>query len=649
MSSPKKAVLIGLDGVSPVFLDRLIKEGILPNFKKLKDEGTFAPYCFSSLPTSTPENWTTIATGAWNGTHQVMSFQVFQPENLNGRWVVGYSSKENKAEFIWTAAERAGKKSIIVKYPASWPPTIKEGIQICGCHVRPCVHQLDNSHLFSTSSYPGGKTIKFVEAREWSNLPESELPPLESLIKFGGERKDVPTSKVTLRTPVCVIDENGKTFYLLLYSSSGKGYDRLVISREKDLDTKLAELSLGEWSDWIIEEFPTERGMRKGTIRFKLEELSPDAKSFRLYSTQIEDISEFCFPSSLGEELVENIGPFITDMGWEGIEFGWISDKTFLELADYQNNWLANAVLYLTQKFNWTLCFVQSHCIDCANHYCLSKGDILINRNKEEAEYYYSFIVELYKSLDKMLGKIIDNIDEDTLVIVISDHGGISSTGGRPVIEALESSGLIVTKQDPLTGLKEIDITKSKAYILNEVSINVNLKGLDQYGIVGLEDYEKVKEEIVYALQSYKDPNTGLNPFSLILRKEDARMIGLYGDEARRKIGDVIFALKPPFGGTHGPQLSTTTWGISSIGSLFLMKGPGIKRGYILDRTVWLVDIVPTICYLLDLPIPKDTQGSIIYQAMEDPDIKLKERKEIEEERDRWKSAYYREIDISHM
>ena len=647
MYSPKKAILIGLDGVSPVFLDRLIEKGLLPNFERLKREGTFAPYCFSSLPTSTPENWTTIATGAWNGTHQVMSFQVFQPENLNGRWVVGYSSKESKAEFIWTAAERVGKKSIIIKYPASWPPTIREGIQICGCHVRPCIHQLDNSHLFSTKPYPGGKILKFVEASEWYNLPQSELTPLESSIKFGEEI--YPSDRVTLRTPVCVISKEGKTFYLLLYSSSGKGYDKLVISREKDLNTKLAELSPGEWSDWIIEEFPTERGVRKGTVKFKLEELSPDASFVRLYSTQIEDISEFCFPSSLGEELVKNIGPFITDMGWEGISFGWISDKTFLELADYQNNWLANAVLYLTQKLDWTLCFVQSHCIDCVNHYCLSKADPLVNENKEETEYYYNFIVELYKSLDRMLERIIDNIDRDTLIILVSDHGGIPSIGGRCVIEALEKAGLVVTKQDPLTGLKEIDITRSKAYILNEVSINVNLKGSDQYGIVELKDYENVKEEIVYALQIYKDPNTGLNPFSLILRKEDARMIGLYGDETRRKIGDIIFALKPPYGGTHGPQLSTATGGISSLGSLFLIKGPGIKKGHILDRTVWLVDIVPTICYLLDLPVPKDAQGSILYQALEDPDIKLKEKKELEEEKERWKKAYYREIDISHI
>jgi len=55
------------------------------------------------------------------------------------------------------------------------------------------------------------------------------------------------------------------------------------------------------------------------------------------------------------------------------------------------------------------------------------------------------------------------------------------------------------------------------------------------------------------------------------------------------------------------------------------LNGPGIKKGQRLERTVWLTDIVPTICYLLDLPIPEHAEGAIIYQAFKNPDFKLKE------------------------
>jgi len=617
---PKRTVLIGLDGVSSEFALRMVKEGKLPNLKRLIDEGTLAPYCLSSLPTSTPENWTTIATGAWNGTHQVMSFQVFQPENLKGRWVAGYTSKESRAEFIWDAAERAGKKCILIKYPASWPPTIKRGIQVCGCHVRPCVHQLDNSHLFSTESYPKSIPVTLKPAEGWKNIPSSHLVPLSGCLTFPKGEKVTSPEKATLSTPLCLSTEE-KKFYLLIYAASGQGYDRVIISRSRDAARKVAELRPGEWSNWLKEDFLTEDGKKRGTFRFKLEELSPDAKKLKIYSTQVMNSEEFTFPSSLSQELTEKVGPFITDMGWEGLghagrSYDWISEKTFLELSDYQNNWLAECAIYLTKNKEWDLCFLQSHCVDCANHYCIDRADPLVNENEKEAKYYLEFLESLHQSQDKMIGKIMENMDENTLIIVISDHGGIASVSDVSIdlLELLEKEGLLTTVEDPTTHSKRLDLSRSKVYPAGTVFINVNLKGRDRYGIVEKEDYESIREKVIQVLQRYIEPKTGENPFSLVLRREDARILGLYGE----KIGDVLFAFKAKFGGVHGTQLSTAKWGIGSMGSLLVMSGPGIRRGYELKRNVWLVDIVPTICYLLDIPVPKDTEGSIIYQALEE-------------------------------
>jgi len=598
----------------------MVKEGKLPNLKRLIDEGTLAPYCLSSLPTSTPENWTTIATGAWNGTHQVMSFQVFQPENLKGRWVAGYTSKESQAEFIWDAAERAGKKCILIKYPASWPPTIKRGIQVCGCHVRPCVHQLDNSHLFSTGSYPKSIPVTLKPAEGWKNIPSSHLVPLSGCLTFPKGEKVTSPEKATISTPLCLSTQE-KKFYLLIYAASGQGYDRAIISRSRDAGRKVAELRPGEWSNWLKEDFLTEDGTKRGTFRFKLEELSPDVKKLKIYSTQVMNSEEFTFPSSLSEELTEKVGPFITDMGWEGLghagrSYDWISEKTFLELSDYQNNWLAECAIYLTRNKEWDLCFLQSHCVDCANHYCIDRADPLVNEDEKEAKYYLEFLESLHQSQDKMIGKIMENMDENTLIIVISDHGGIASVSDVSIdlLELLEKEGLLTTVEDPTTHSKKLDLSRSKVYPAGTVFINVNLKGRDRYGIVEKEDYESIREKVIQVLQRYIEPETGENPFSLVLRREDARILGLYGE----KIGDVLFAFKAKFGGVHGTQLSTAKWGIGSMGSLLVMSGPGIRRGYELKRNVWLVDIVPTICYLLDIPVPKDTEGSIIYQALEE-------------------------------
>ena len=44
-----------------------------------------------------------------------------------------------------------------------------------------------------------------------------------------------------------------------------------------------------------------------------------------------------------------------------------------------------------------------------------------------------------------------------------------------------------------------------------------------------------------------------------------------------------------------------------------------------MERTVSLLDIVPTLCYLLELPVPRDAEGGIIYQALENPNVKMEE------------------------
>jgi hypothetical protein len=55
------------------------------------------------------------------------------------------------------------------------------------------------------------------------------------------------------------------------------------------------------------------------------------------------------------------------------------------------------------------------------------------------------------------------------------------------------------------------------------------------------------------------------------------------------------------------------------------LAGPGVKKGAFLKRTVRLEDVVPTLFYLAELSVPADCEGSILYQALEDPDMKLKE------------------------
>ena len=632
----KKCILIGMDGANPHFVLRLVKEGRLPNFRKMIEEGTFAPHCLSSLPTSTPENWTTIATGAWNGTHQVMSFQIFQPPELHGRWMAGFTSRESEAEFIWDAVERAGKRTILLKYPASHPPTMKTGVQVCGCHVRPCVHQIDGAHLFSTVE-PRNAPLELH--RSSTDIPESKLPPLVGELLFeakgiGGESVGdgldertalygVPDSDgskpqgIGLSTPLCKLLPPGKSLYLFATSSDGSKYDRAIIAKDPAGHERVADLSPGEWSTWLLEPFKTVDGVREGTLRFKLEQLSGDGKIAKVYATQIMDVDHYTFPESVGRELYENIGPFITDIAWEGLGHdwrkAWFNESVMVDLAKYQHTWFAKALEYLTRTRDWTLCMLQVHCIDCANHHCLAVADPASNpHDRELGDRYLRFIETLYEDLDRMLGEIIDHADEDTVIFVVSDHGGLPGHLRINAEDVLEKAGFLVRDAGG-----QVDWQRSRAYRTNSLFVNVNLKGREPHGIVPPEQFDKTCDEIIAGLHAYIEPTTGLHPYNLVLRRVDMRYVGLYGDPTNKKIGDILLTLREPFGGTHGEQLSTARWGLGSNTSLLMMRGPGVRRGLRLKRTAWLTDIVPTICHLIGVKVPRQTEGSILYQALE--------------------------------
>jgi predicted AlkP superfamily phosphohydrolase/phosphomutase len=618
----KKCILIGLDGANPAFVLRLVQEGRLPNFQRFLEEGVFAPHCLSSLPTSTPENWTTISTGAWNGTHQVMSFQTFQPPELHGNWMVGYSSQESQAEFIWDALERAGKQSILLKYPASHPPTMSTGVQVCGCHVRPCAHQIDGAHMFSTVE-PRSDALTLEPATDALEGLESGQPVLCGKIVFEARGLGAPSvdggppEGMGFGTPVCKLSSPGKTFYLYLLSTQGDGYDRVVLARDPGAQDRIADLTTGAWSPWIEERFETVDGPRIGTLRFKLEQLSADAAVVKLYATHVMDVDGYTYPPSVGRELLETVGPFITDIGWEGLGHdrarSWFHESVMVDLADYQNQWFVDAIAYLSQTVDWSLCMLQSHSIDCANHHALGFADPVACSDPTLNERYLAFIDQLYVGLDRMLGRMMDQADDDTAIWVVSDHGGLADPHGVNPRQALREAGLLVEDAQGA-----IDWSRTRAYVQNHLFVNVNLRGREPRGIVAEEDHDRTCDEIVAALHAYVDPRLGIHPYNLALRKVDMRYVGLYGDPTAKKVGDVVFTVREPFGGNHGTQLSTAAWGLGTNTSLCMLWGAGIRRGVTLDRTVWLTDITPTICHLLEVPVPRDTQGAVLYQALID-------------------------------
>ena len=122
----------------------------------------------------------------------------------------------------------------------------------------------------------------------------------------------------------------------------------------------------------------------------------------------------------------------------------------------------------------------------------------------------------------------------------------------------------------------------------------------------------------------------------LALKKKDAQLLGFWGDT----VGDVIFvynsgfAWEPPAGtasigplgnvaaaARHGPQVPTAETSVSSNLASFLIKGPGVKKGYRRNEDrlglMRLVDLVPTLSHLLGFAPPAQSQGTVLHDLLE--------------------------------
>jgi predicted AlkP superfamily phosphohydrolase/phosphomutase len=631
---PKKAVVIGMDAASPSFILQYSEEGILPNFKKLIDTGVFAEQCLVPFPTVTPPNWTTIVTGAWPGTHCVTDFHIHKPGDPLYKFHQGFDSYDCKAEFLWETAAKVGKKSIVMNYPSSWPPRIKDGlIMLSGGGLSPGEWRRPfkglnsginfcGEHCFTTRFLPSAVRVKFEEAEGWKNVPPSK-----------GE-EDLEGA-APLNFPAAMEEPAPATWYVLVQDTEGKGYDKVTVSPSKDYKEAFFTIGVGEWSKKVYTQMKLKNGEeRRVHFKAKLMELSDDAEDFSLYFSSLGQESGWSYPEEVCREIKSGEGLMANNGGYAAYVLGWIDLETYMGVTDWQNIYLADAAEYLMKNKKWDLFFMHAHAPDWFYHAAFKDMDPVTNPDESVRNRVRDADRSLYKSLDAMLGRIVEAAGKDALIMIVSDHGAVADGPTVNPNEIMEKAGLLELEEAPAPSFKADPLTekvlklsskrpnqkKSKAIPQRACYIYVNLKGRDPGGIVEPKEYEKVQQQIIDALYQWIDPKTGKRPIALALTKQDARILGLYGDY----MGDVVYALYPWFGGQHGQQLPASSWGLGDQRSVMVFQGPGFKKGYRLQRTMWLTDVVPTICYALNLPVPETVEGAVIYQAFEDPNFKLK-------------------------
>lgn len=482
---------------------------------------------------------------------------------------------------------------------------------------------------FSTGEYPLARQVELGSAQGWRGVPPAAASRAAKL----------PLTFRNSASPLKPV-----TWHALLCDRTGQGYDQLHLSLSPDTAQAFAVLEPGQWSPVIVQEFETEQGRQRGAFRCKLVELRPDGRRFRLFVTQIAALDGWAYPESLAEEIRSELGLPISSHESMAYNLGWIDLQTYLENMEILDIWLRDAASYLVANKDWDLFYMHTHTLDRFYHDAATDMEPLTARDPAAVAHYQAAELFAYQTFDETVGRLVELAGDETLVVIVSDHGAKATGLKVDPGGVLAGAGLTIYRETT-GGRREIDWARTRAVVQRSSYVYVNLKGRDPDGTVEPgEEYELVRDQVIAALYDWTDPASGKKPIVLALRKEDARVLGMYGD----RIGDVVFACHPDFGGQHGMFLPTAEYGLGQVKGLLIMAGPGIKRGERLSRTVWLTDVVPTICHMVGLPMPAQAEGSVVYQAMEEPDGRLEELQQLRENYERVKNAIEAERNLTH-
>ncbi|NUO07809.1 MAG: alkaline phosphatase family protein [Candidatus Brocadia sp.] len=490
---------------------------------------------------------------------------------------------------------------------------------------------------------------------------QGKLPVFARFMKegvWGRLRSTIPPVTPPAWTSFMTGKNPGKHGIFDFYGYTTSGYERPVINSQ----------SIKSKTLWRI---LSEKGKTAGVVNVPLTYPPEEVNGYLIpgmqYAFNVD--KGFTYPKELLSEIEKKFGKYEVIYG----------DERSLytnELDHFVSKWKEitrkrqEVILYLLDKYETDFFMAVFYSIDPIQHHFWKFYD----RNhpqydKELAKKYGDIIPEFYQLIDANIGQILDKVDKNTTVFVVSDHGAGSHAGGFFVNKWLMKKKLLKIKKryypllwirwphiffkimkrlghpaiawtipmdlynqlknkvDPREGIRLsqiIDWKKTKAYAGNytEQGIYINLKGREVDGIVDKDEYPELKASIADALCNLIDPKTKTKVVDTVLEKEEVYH-GPYGEFAPdlfvlMKGGDVLLQKDIHRGiFSHNPHIS----GTHRMDGIFIAKGGMLNDSLELEN-LNIVDIAPTILYLLGVEVPEDMDGRVLKEIIKDDFLK---------------------------
>jgi predicted AlkP superfamily phosphohydrolase/phosphomutase len=373
-------------------------------------------------------------------------------------------------------------------------------------------------------------------------------------------------------------------------------------------------------------------------------------------------------PSELLVEIEEQIGEYLLypDPGQAYSDSGV---DAFLDDLYRTTDTRLRVLEILRGSENWDFCMLVLNGTDTVQHAMwkfMSPDHPLHKPGKRKK--YGDAILRYFQHVDNALGQIVAGLDNNTTLILMSDHGfgpfhkfihlnnwlrqqgwlrihntpwarfksGLFGLGLTPmgVYDLLMRIGLGAFKREVVRGrgqgllktlflsFDDVDWQRTQAYALGNVGqIRLNVRGREPQGLVEPgEHYEQLRDEIMTRLAELRDPQTGERVVETVYRREE-----IYWGPRVNEGADIVFVpTRMEYFGFGEYEFGSNAIiegmkrGISGthrLNGMMLLWGKAAAAGVqITDARI--LDLAPTILHVMGEPVPRDMDGRVLVKAL---------------------------------
>ena len=500
----------------------MMERGELPAFAGLLGKGRYSRLA-TTYPAQTPVAWSSFSTGTNPGGHGVFDFVKRDPRTYLPDFALTRFEKpknmftpprvvnQRRGVPFWQLLNAAGIPATILRCPCTFPPDELRGQMLSGVGV-PDVRGSQGTGTFYTQQ----SGAKQLENENLVELPAGS-DALETHVIGPRNTRTTPAEDTRAEIRMEVDRAAGRVRILTGGAPAA------------------VELRRGEWSAWVRVKFKLSMLQSvSGQVRFYLRALSP---CLELYASPVNfDPGAPLFPISAPAEYAGNlageIGPFST-LGMAedhtALNNGRVDEAGYLAQCELVLEERERMAFHELQRFEEGLFFVVFDTPDRVQHmfwrfrdpqhpfYCA-----------ERAREFSRQIEEHYRRYDRVLSRVLERADAETLVVVLSDHGFGTFRRAVHINTWLCEQGLLALrgghKPDEALGdcFSQVDWSKTFAYAVGLSGIYLNKKGRERDGILGEDgDAERVRAAIRKGLSGLADPAAGKVAIHSVSRAEE--------------------------------------------------------------------------------------------------------------------------------